>query len=75
MAAIGLDQRLGGQTPGRKPPNVRLDAAKRLLTEGDMSITGVGHACGFDEPNKFYVFFKRETGHSPSEWRKGEDSG
>ncbi|MCF7675443.1 MAG: AraC family transcriptional regulator [Akkermansiaceae bacterium] len=47
----------------------RSDAAKRLLESSNMGITQIAHACGFDEPNKFYVFFKRETGKSPTEWR------
>jgi hypothetical protein len=49
--------------------DVRLDLAKRLLSSSEMSITEVGHTCGFDEPNKFYVFFKREAGKSPTQWR------
>ncbi|MFC4993931.1 substrate-binding domain-containing protein [Rubritalea tangerina] len=58
-----------GCTPAEDLRRSRLESAKNLLASSSMNITEVASACGFNEPNKFYVFFKRETTLSPSQWR------
>lgn len=48
----------------------RLARAKRLLTETSMPIIDVASAVGLDDQSYFARFFKKETGLTPSEFRK-----
>ena len=48
----------------------RLVKAKRLLAETSMPIIDVASAVGLDDQSYFARFFKRETGQTPSEFRK-----
>jgi YesN/AraC family two-component response regulator len=49
---------------------IRLSAARKLLETGDMNISEVAYACGFNDPAWFSRIFKKEFGISPSEVRK-----
>ena len=49
--------------------SVRLDEAKRLLSESDMQIGAVANKCGYDTAAAFTTFFKSMTGSTPREWR------
>lgn len=44
--------------------------AKRLLLHTELSIKEISHAVGFEEPLHFSGFFKKNTGISPSMFRK-----
>lgn len=48
----------------------RIEHAKRLLEENGISVLDVGFECGYDTPSQFIKMFKRETGVSPSVYRK-----
>ena len=48
----------------------RIWHAQHLLTTGDMKITDVAKACGFNSPNRFYAAFKRLVGKLPTEFRE-----
>ncbi|PYI52036.1 helix-turn-helix domain-containing protein [Paenibacillus flagellatus] len=48
----------------------RVEKAKALLTETDLSIGDVGRSVGFANDNYFNKIFKRTTGLTPSEFRK-----
>lgn len=45
-------------------------AAKRLLYFSDLSNKEIGYQLGFSEPANFSAFFKRNTGLSPSQFKK-----
>jgi YesN/AraC family two-component response regulator len=47
---------------------VRILEARRLLTEGRVSITGVAYSVGFNDGSHFACMFKRFTGLLPSEY-------
>lgn len=43
--------------------------AKNLLSEGEMTISEIAYALGFDNPTYFSRLFKKEVGHSPNKFR------
>ncbi|MEE9363595.1 MAG: helix-turn-helix domain-containing protein [Cellulophaga sp.] len=51
----------------------RVTEAKRRLFSGDYekyTIEGIGHSCGFKSRSSFFKIFKKETGVSPSAYKK-----
>ena len=58
-----------GRTPGQEIHRVRLERAKQLLVETDMSITQVAAMSGFNDLPPFTKFIKRELGISPRTYR------
>lgn len=48
--------------------------AKRLLAHTSSSVGAIADSLGFDDPSNFVKFFKRETGCTPLEFRKGHQS-
>ncbi|WP_306216090.1 helix-turn-helix domain-containing protein [Actinoplanes sp. RD1] len=60
-----------GQSPGGYLIGLRIAEAKRLLIGTTLPITEVGHACGFTTPSHFAASFRRATGLSPRDWRRG----
>ncbi len=63
-----------GHTPGEEIRRVRLDHAKRYLLTTDLSIAHIAGLCGYNEQNKFGNFFKRQTGATPSRFRRQRGS-
>ncbi|GAB2651572.1 helix-turn-helix domain-containing protein [Kribbella swartbergensis] len=59
-----------GQTPRRYLTSLRVEAARRHLAQSDASISEVAHLCGFSSPAHLSSAFARETGTSPSEYRR-----
>ncbi len=59
-----------GNTPAAYLRKLRLEEACRLLTETAASITAIAERCGFSSANYFALFFRRETGLTPTAWRK-----
>ena len=51
--------------------NVRMENAKELLLDSDMSILEIGAAVGIDDQNYFSRIFKKHCGVSPIEFRNG----
>ncbi len=49
---------------------VKVNAARQLLTTSRMSVEQVGNAIGFDDVQLFYKFFRYHTGMTPSAFRK-----
>ncbi len=49
---------------------VRLDAAMRLLSEGDLSVTQIAQKTGFYDNSAFTRQFRKVTGYTPLEFRK-----
>ncbi len=60
-----------GRTPGAELQRIRIDRAKRLLTEADHKIEVVASMCGYQSANSFCVAFKQATGMSPKQFRLG----
>ena len=48
--------------------NCRLDAAKKMLREENLSIKEIAEQCGFGRSSDFARFFRKRTGLSPSEF-------
>ncbi|ACY83760.1 helix-turn-helix domain-containing protein [Edwardsiella piscicida] len=50
--------------------HVRLEQAKTLLKEYEMTIKAIAHACGYDDSNYFCRLFRQRTERTPSEYRR-----
>ena len=48
---------------------VRLETAKRLLRNPGLGMNFIASNCGYNSPSAFSIFFRAETGQSPSSWR------
>jgi AraC-like DNA-binding protein len=51
--------------------DLRLDIAKKLLSETDLTISEIAYKTGFDSRDGFARCFRRRHQESPREWRKG----
>ncbi|MBC8096034.1 MAG: XylR family transcriptional regulator [Akkermansiaceae bacterium] len=60
-----------GRTPGQELQRMRIERAKRLLSETDQKVEIVAGMCGFQSANSFCVAFKQATGASPRHFRNG----
>ncbi|HUA67879.1 MAG TPA: helix-turn-helix domain-containing protein, partial [Candidatus Saccharimonadales bacterium] len=58
-----------GRTPGQELQRVRIEHAKRLLTESDHKMEVLASMCGYQSANSFSVAFKQATGMSPKQFR------
>ncbi|MCO8120521.1 helix-turn-helix domain-containing protein [Stieleria sp. TO1_6] len=61
---------LYGVTPGADISNVKIETAKQLLQDSNQSVAQVGNTIGFSEQSKFSKFFKRQTGLTPTQYRR-----
>jgi AraC family transcriptional regulator len=59
-----------GVSPSHYHINLRMDAAKRLLRETKKSVVEVALDVGYANPSHFAQLFRRETGLSPSDYRR-----
>ena len=57
-------------TPQEYRLSFRMNKAKELLKDSSISVQNVAYSVGYNDPFSFSKFFKRETGLSPSEYRK-----
>jgi len=57
-------------TPWEMLCQMRVNEAKRLLMETDHPISRISEICGFNDPERMAVVFKRLTGKAPSSFRK-----
>ena len=58
-----------GVPPGRYLTTVRVEAAMRLLLHREYTLDVIASLCGFSGANYLCRVFKKETGHSPAQWR------
>jgi len=65
-----LFKRAMGMSPSRYYINLRMDAARRLLRETKKSVVEVALDVGYGNPSHFAQLFRRETGLSPSDYRR-----
>lgn len=59
-----------GRTPATELRRVRIELAKKLLAETTESVTSVVFASGFNSRQAFSNLFRRETGLTPTEYRR-----
>lgn len=64
-------KRVTGLTPGHLIRQAQAREAKRLLAATDLSVRQVARLAGFSDPAYFSRFFRRETGSSPGDFRRG----
>jgi len=62
-----------GRSPHRYHVGRRIERAKALLAEQTQSITDIAQAIGFAETSSFSSAFRKVTGLSPREYRRGLD--
>nr|WP_246414015.1 substrate-binding domain-containing protein [Martelella radicis] len=58
------------RTPHQEILRVRTNAVRELLLETDMSLSEISEALGIQHPEYLSVFFKKETGLTPREYRE-----
>jgi LacI family transcriptional regulator len=58
-----------GHSPHRQIVQMKIERAKHLLTESEVSIAVVAELAGFDTASYLSVAFRRETGESPYAFR------
>jgi AraC family transcriptional regulator len=59
-----------GQTPHRWLVQQRLERARQLLMQSDLSLTAVAESCGFADQNHMIKIFKQATGLTPFRWKQ-----
>jgi LacI family transcriptional regulator len=63
-------RKLVGRSPKAEIMRVQLQRAKQLLTESDMTLTGIADKCGFKYPEYFSAVFRLKTGITPGGFRE-----
>ncbi len=58
-----------GRTPLEQIHHLKLNEAQRLLAQTDLTVTQVAERCGFGDVHHLSRWFRRVTGHSPSDYR------
>lgn len=59
-----------GKPPGEYLTEIRLSAAKQLLSGSEHSLEIIAGLCGFSGANYFCRVFKQKTGYTPAQYRK-----
>ncbi|MEV6276828.1 AraC family transcriptional regulator [Nocardia sp. NPDC051832] len=79
LARVALASRSGfaarfqaatGLPPGRYLTKLRVERAQRFLAETEIPIGAVARRLGYRSETAFGRAFRRDTGHTPSEWRR-----
>lgn len=60
-----------GVTPGHYLTSVKVQEAKSLLLDNDLSVQSIAALCGFESHYYFCKVFKKQTGVTPTQFRKG----
>jgi LacI family transcriptional regulator len=61
-----------GRPPGRELHRVRIEQAKKLLSESDHKMEVLAGLCGYQSANSFCIAFKQATGMSPKQFRDSQ---
>lgn len=59
-----------GVSPQKYIASLKIESAKELLLNSSLIIEQVAFKTGFNDPNYFTRFFKKETGYTPAAFRK-----
>ena len=73
MSRSGLHQAFVeqiGRPPGTELHRVRIENAKRLLSQSQMKLEEIAEASGYQSANSFWVAFRQSTGMSPKQYQK-----
>jgi len=62
-----------GMTPRSYVEHRRIEQAKRMLTESTLPLAGVAGEAGFGTQSRLTSVFKRRTGFTPGEYRRGRE--
>lgn len=65
-------KKLTGKTPLEFVRDIRMDRAVYLLEHSSDTVNQIAYAVGFSDPKYFSKVFKKQTGKTPSEYRKEE---
>lgn len=60
-----------GFSAGQLLQNLRLDHARQLLSESNLTVAEVAFRCGFSDPNYFSRLFSKTQGMTPTEFVQG----
>lgn len=63
-------RRVVGMTPQAYLTQLRIERAKILLSEGEMSLSDIAVVCGFSSQSHFTATFRRLCGNTPYVWRR-----
>ena len=63
-------RRAWGVTPHQYRTLRRIERAQVLLATGDLTVTEICFAVGFQSPGSFSALFRRATGQAPHAWRE-----
>lgn len=61
-------KQLTNQTPNDFLKSIRLEQAKKLLTDSDLNISEIAYLTGFNSPKYFRECFKKQYGESPTDY-------
>jgi AraC family transcriptional regulator len=59
-----------GVSPSHYYITLRMDEARRLLRETKKSVVSIALDMSYSNPSHFAQLFRREAGHSPSDYRR-----
>lgn len=59
-----------GRPPGSELQRIRIERAKKLLSDSEEKMDSIAEMCGYESGNSFWVAFKRVTGVSPKQYQK-----
>ena len=59
-----------GRPPGKELHRIRIENAKRILSQSNLKLEAVAEACGYQSANSFWLAFKHTTGISPKQFQK-----
>lgn len=59
-----------GRPPGNELHRIRIERAKKLLSDSSEKMDAIAEMCGYENGNSFWVAFKRATGISPKQYQK-----
>jgi AraC family transcriptional regulator len=65
-----LFRRAVGIPPSQYQIKLRIDEARRLLRETNMTVVTIANEVGYSNPSHFSRVFRKDTGFSPSEYRR-----
>ncbi|MCZ8521931.1 MULTISPECIES: bifunctional transcriptional activator/DNA repair enzyme AdaA [Paenibacillus] len=63
-------KRVTGRSPAERLQMARVQAARHMLEHTESSMTEIGAAVGFRSPSHFAVWFRQQTGFSPTAFRE-----
>jgi LacI family transcriptional regulator len=63
-------KRIIGRSPLQEIQRLRCELARRLLAGSDLPMPQVAQACGYRDAAHMSVLFRRQTGQTPTSWRR-----